>query len=177
MRSLDEFATGKLAELERNSLRRTLVDTTRVTAIWLLRNGRRLLSFCCNDYLNLTHHPAVKEAAIEALRVHGVGAGASRFVTGNHPLFSELEARLARLKETEAACVFGSGYLANVGIIPALIGPGDLILIDELAHACLWAGARLARAAVMPFRHGDVRHHDEMLTDLRQRHGRALIAT
>jgi len=177
MRSLDEFATAKLDELERTSLRRALVDTTRVTAIWLLRNGRRLLSFCCNDYLNLTHHPAVKEAAIEALRVHGVGAGASRFVTGNHPLFSELEARLARLKETEATCVFGSGYLANLGIIPALIGPNDLVLIDELAHACLWAGARLARAAVVPFRHADVGHVELLLAQLRRRHRRALIAT
>jgi 8-amino-7-oxononanoate synthase len=177
MRSLDEFATAKLGELERSSLRRALVDTTRVTAIWLLRNGRRLLSFCCNDYLNLTHHPAVKEAAIEALRVHGVGAGASRFVTGNHPLFSELEARLARLKQTEAACVFGSGYLANLGIIPALIGPDDLVLIDELAHACLWAGARLARAAVVPFRHADVEHVELLLAQLRHRHRRALIAT
>lgn len=177
MRSLDEFATAKLGELERSSLRRALVDTTRVTAIWLLRNGRRLLSFCCNDYLNLAHHPAVKEAAIEALRVHGVGAGASRFVTGNHPLFSELEARLARLKETEATCVFGSGYLANLGIIPALIGPDDLVLIDELAHACLWAGARLARAAVVPFRHADVEHVELLLAQLRRRHRRALIAT
>ncbi|MBV8289725.1 MAG: 8-amino-7-oxononanoate synthase [Hyphomicrobiales bacterium] len=177
MRSLDEFATAKLGELERSSLRRALVDTTRVTAIWLLRNGRRLLSFCCNDYLNLTHHPAVKEAAIEALRVHGVGAGASRFVTGNHPMFSELEARLARLKETQAACVFGSGYLANLGIIPALIGPDDLVLIDELAHACLWAGARLARAAVVPFRHADVEHVELLLAQLRRHHRRALIAT
>jgi 8-amino-7-oxononanoate synthase len=177
MRSLDEFATAKLGELERSSLRRALVDTTRMTGVWLLRNGRRLLSFCCNDYLNLTHHPAVKEAAIEALRVHGVGAGASRFVTGNHPLFSELEARLARLKETEAACVFGSGYLANLGIIPALIGPDDLVLIDELAHACLWAGARLARAAVVPFRHADVGHVELLLAELRRRHPRALIAT
>ena len=177
MRSLDEFATAKLGELERSSLRRALVDTTRVTAIWLLRNGRRLLSFCCNDYLNLAHHPAVKEAAIVALRVHGVGAGASRFVTGNHPLFSELEARLARLKETEAACVFGSGYLANLGIIPALIGSDDLVLIDELAHACLWAGARLARAAVVPFRHADVEHVELLLAQLRRRHRRALIAT
>jgi len=177
MRSLDEFATAKLDELERSSLRRALVDTTRVTGIWVLREGRRLLSFCCNDYLNLTHHPAVKEAAIEALRRYGVGAGASRFVSGNHPLLGELEARLARLKETEAACVFGSGYLANLGIIPALIGPGGLVLIDELAHACLWAGARLARAAVVPFRHADARHVDALLTELRQRHPRALIAT
>src|SRR5947209_10926721 len=153
MRSLDEYAAAKLGELERASLRRELVETTRVTGIWTLRNGRRLLSFCCNDYLNLTHHPMLVEAASEALRLYGVGAGASRFVTGNHPLYSELEQRLARLKETQAACVFGSGYLANLGIIPALVGVGDLILIDELAHACLWGGWRLSRTAVFTVVH------------------------
>jgi 8-amino-7-oxononanoate synthase len=177
MHSLDEFATAKLGELQRGSLRRALVDTTRTPGIWVLRNGRRLLSFCCNDYLNLTHHPEVKEAAIAALRTYGVGAGASRLVSGNHPLLGELEARLARLKEAEAAYVFGSGYLANLGIIPALIGPGDLVLIDELAHACLWAGARLARAAVVPFRHADLRHAQALLTELRQHHRNVLIAT
>lgn len=177
MRSLDEFATAKLGELEGSSLRRALVDTTRVTGIWLLRGGRRLLSFSCNDYLNLTHHPAVQNAAVEALRAYGVGAGASRLVTGNHPLLGELEARLARLKEAQASCVFGSGYLANIGIIPALVGSGDLLLIDELSHACLWAGARLSRAAVVPFRHADVGHVAVLLMELRGRHQRALIAT
>jgi 8-amino-7-oxononanoate synthase len=177
MRSLDDFAAAKLGELERRSLRRELVDTTRVTGIWALRNGRRLLSFCCNDYLNLTHHPAVKEAAIEALRVHGVGAGSSRLVTGNHPLFAELEARLARWKETEAACVFGSGYLANSGIIPSVVGREDLVLIDELAHACLWAGARLSRASVIPYRHNDLSQLAALLAERRGRHPRALIAT
>jgi 8-amino-7-oxononanoate synthase len=177
MRSLDEFAAQKLGELDRRSLRRALTDTARVTGIWVLRNGRRLLSFSCNDYLNLTHHPAVKEAAIQALRLYGVGAGASRLVTGNHPLYAELESRLARLKQTEAACVFGSGYLANMGIIPALAGPDDLILIDELAHACLWAGARLARATVVPYRHADDRHVSRLLLEMRQRHRHALIVT
>ncbi len=177
MRSLDDFAAAKLGELERRSLRRALVDTTRVTGIWALRNGRALLSFCCNDYLNLTHHPAVKEAAIEALRVYGVGAGSSRLVTGNHPLFAELEARLARWKETEAACVFGSGYLANAGIVPAVIGREDLVLIDELAHACLWAGARLSRAKVIAYRHNDASHLAALLAERRGRHPRALIAT
>jgi 8-amino-7-oxononanoate synthase len=177
MRSLDEFAAGKLAEPERNSLRRMLVDTTRVTGIWTLRNGRRLLSFCCNDYLNLTHHPAVKQAAIGALQAYGVGAGASRLVTGNHPLFAELEERLARWKATEACCIFGSGYLANLGIIPALVGTGDLVLIDELSHACLWAGARLAHAAVVPFRHCDAGQVQLLLSEMRRRHPRALIAT
>jgi 8-amino-7-oxononanoate synthase len=177
MHSLDEFAAAKLAELERANLRRRLVDTARLDGIWALRNGRRLLSFSCNDYLNLSQHPTIKAAAIEALQQYGIGSGASRLVTGNHPLFAALEARLARLKETEAACVFGSGYLANIGIIPALIGAGDLVLIDELAHACLWAGARLARATVVPFRHSDLAHLRALLEQHRARHGRALIAT
>src|SRR3984893_15119358 len=177
MRSLDEFATARLANQERNSPRRDLGQAVRVTGIWTLRNGCRLLSFCCNDYLNLTHHPAVVEAATQALRLYGTGAGASRLVTGNHPLYAELEHRLAQVKEAQAACVFGSGYLANLGIIPALIGPEDLILIDELAHACLWGGSRLARAAVVPYRHADLGHVEVLLSELRKRYDRVLIAT
>lgn len=177
MRSLEEFATGKLADLDRASLHRVLAETDRLDGIWVDRNGRRLLSFCCNDYLALSHHPAVKAAAVEATERYGVGSGASRLVTGNHPLFSELERRLARLKGTEAAVVFGSGYLANAGIIPALIGRDDLVLIDELAHSCLWAGARLSRATVLAFRHSDVAHVEALLTEHRSRHPRALIAT
>ena len=95
-------------------------------------------------------HPAFEDqgAAAAALERWGTGAGASRLITGNHPLYAELEARLAKLKGTQAACVFGSGYLANTGIIPALVGRDDLVLVDELAHACLWAGARLSGASV-----------------------------
>src|SRR6188472_4567624 len=107
MQSLDDFAAQKLGELERASLRRVLADSDRQDGCWTLRDGRRLLSFCCNDYLNLTQHPAIKAAAAEALNRYGVGAGASRLVTGNHPLFAEVEGRLARLKGTESACVFG----------------------------------------------------------------------
>jgi 8-amino-7-oxononanoate synthase len=175
--SLDEFARGKLAELERSHLRRTLLERARNDGIWLAREGRRLLSFSCNDYLNLAQHPAVKEAAIAAIRRHGVGAGASRLVTGNHPLFAELEGRLARLKRTEAACVFGSGYLANTGIIPALVGRDDLVLVDQLAHACVWAGARLSGGTVLPFRHNDVEHAETLLGERRHRHPHVLIAT
>ena len=177
MRSLEEFAAGKLGDLDRASLHRVLAETDRLDGIWVKRGGRRLLSFCCNDYLALSHHPALTAAAVEATQRHGVGSGASRLVTGNHPLFSALERRLAQLKGTEAACVFGSGYLANSGIIPALIGRDDLVLIDELAHACLWAGARLSRATVLPFRHSDVAHLEALLTEHRGRHPRALIAT
>src|SRR5262249_42258346 len=108
--SLDRFAQQKLAALERVHLRRSGVGTARTGGIWMIRNGRRLLPFSGNDYLNLAQHEAVKRAAIEAIQRHGVGAGASRVLTGNHPLYAELEARLARLKGTAAACVFGSGY-------------------------------------------------------------------
>jgi 8-amino-7-oxononanoate synthase len=177
MRSLDDFATGKLEGLARANLRRSLVETSRIDGLRVMRNGRRLLSFSCNDYLNLSQHPAVKEAAIAALRQYGTGSGASRLVTGNHPLFATLEGRLARLKGTEAACVFGSGYLANIGIIPALVGPDDLVLIDELAHACLWAGGRLSRATIAPFRHNDVAHATALMQAVRARHPHALIAT
>jgi len=148
MWSLDDFAQFKLAELERASLRRTLAESLREDGLWVFREGRRFLSFSCNDYLNLTHHAALKSAATAATLQYGVGAGASRLVTGNHPLFRELEERLARLKGTEAACVFGSGYLANAGIVPVLASAPDLILIDELAHACLWAGTQLSLADI-----------------------------
>jgi 8-amino-7-oxononanoate synthase len=175
--ALDDVAREKLAELDRQHLRRSLVETRRTGGVWMERDGRRLLSFSCNDYLNLSQHPSVTEAAVAAIRQHGAGAGASRLVTGNHPLFAALEARLARLKETEAACVFGSGYLANSGIIPALVGAQDLILIDEFAHACLWAGARLARSTVLAFRHNDAEHADALLAQQRGRHRHALILT
>jgi 8-amino-7-oxononanoate synthase len=175
--SLDAFARAKLDALDRAHLRRAIVESTRSDSIWITRDDRRLLSFSCNDYLNLAQHPAVKEAAIAAIRQYGVGSGASRLVTGNHPLFAELEARLARLKQTEAACVFGSGYLANAGIIPALIGRDDLVLVDELAHSCLWAGARLAGGSVLAFRHNDVDDAERLLREHRARHRHALIAT
>jgi 8-amino-7-oxononanoate synthase len=176
MRSLDEFAGEKLASLERANLRRTPAVTARA-GIWAERDGRRLLSFSCNDYLNLSQHPKIIAAAIEATQRYGVGAGASRLVTGNHPLYAELEERLARLKGTEAACVFGSGYLANTGIIPALAGPDDLIVVDELSHACIHAGAKLSGAEVHLYRHADAAHAEAILAKHRAGKKRALIAT
>ena len=176
MRSLDKFACGKLAALEGARLRRSPVETGR-DGIFAERGSRILLSFSCNDYLNLTRHPEVIKAAVAAAERYGVGAGASRLVTGNHPLYAELESRLAQLKRTAAACVFGSGYLANVGIIPALVGPEDLIMVDELSHACIHAGSRLSGAAIHPYRHGDVAHAESLLGANRAKHRRALIAT
>jgi 8-amino-7-oxononanoate synthase len=177
MRSLDEYAAAKLRDLDARNRRRSLSDSAREDGIWIQRGGRRLLSFSCNDYLNLSQHPAVREAAVAAIRNYGAGAGASRLVTGNHPLYCALEERLARIKGSEAACVFGSGYLANIGIIPALIGRGDLVLVDALAHACIWAGARMSGAEVMSFHHNDTAHLADLLEGARRRHRHVLIAT
>jgi 8-amino-7-oxononanoate synthase len=177
MRSLDDFACRKLEELDRALLRRTLAECLREGGPWVNRGGRRLLSFSCNDYLNLSSHPGLKAAAIAAIGQYGVGAGASRLVTGNHPLFRELESRLAGLKGTEAACVFGSGYLANSGIIPVLAGAQDLVLIDELAHACLWAGTKLSAAQTLVFRHNDVAHARALLGEKRLHFHHALLVT
>ncbi|HTV34723.1 MAG TPA: 8-amino-7-oxononanoate synthase [Methylocella sp.] len=177
MQSLDDFASRKLVELERKHLRRALAESARETAPFVWRTGRRLLSFSCNDYLNLAGHPAVKEAALAAIERYGAGAGASRLVTGNHPLYGELEERLATLKGTQAACVFGSGYLANSGIIPVLVGAGDLILIDALSHACLFAGAKLSAAKTLVFDHNDLSQAKSLLAARRVQHRHALLVT
>jgi 8-amino-7-oxononanoate synthase len=177
MHSLDRFAQAKLDDLKSRHLHRQLTGTFREDGIWVERDGRRLLSFSCNDYLNLTQHPKIKQAAVAAVERYGAGSGASRLVTGNHPLYAELETRLAQIKQTEAAVVFGSGYLANAGIIPVFIGTDGLVLLDALAHACLFAGAQLSRGTVMTFRHNDVGHARELLAEHRAAHDRALLIT
>lgn len=177
MHSLDAFAQDKLDDLKRRHLYRALNETVREDGIWIERNGRKLLSFSCNDYLNLTQHPAVKQAAISAIEEYGAGSGASRLVTGNHPLYAKLESRLARFKRAEAACVFGSGYLANAGIIPVLVGRNGLVVVDELSHACIYAGTHLSRGTVITFRHNDVTHARELLATHRGSYNHAMIVT
>lgn len=175
--SLDRFAQAKLDALTARGLRRTVRETHRTDAVHLRRDGRDLLSFCCNDYLGLSQHPAVKAAAVNATEAYGAGAGASRLITGNHPLYAELEARLAAFKDTEAACVFGSGYMANTGIIPALAGPGDLVVLDELAHASMHMGARASRAEIVTFRHNDADDLASVLSARRSGAGTCLVVT
>jgi 8-amino-7-oxononanoate synthase len=175
--SLDDVARDKLAALERRQLRRRLVVTTRPDATAALQTERTLVSFSCNDYLGLSHHPEVVAASIEATRRFGAGAGSSRLVNGNHPLYVDLERKLAALKGTEDAVVFGSGYLTNVGVIPALVGRGDLILLDALCHSCLLTGARLSGARVLEVRHNDVGHFEEVLRGERAAHRQCLVLT
>jgi 8-amino-7-oxononanoate synthase len=175
--SLDRFANSKLDRLTAQGLRRSVVDTHRTDAVHLRRGGRDLVSFCCNDYLGLTHHPAVKAAAAAAVEEYGAGAGASRMITGNHQLYAILERKLAAFKGTEAACVFGSGYMANTGIVPALAGDGDLVVLDELGHASMHMGTRASGAEIRTFRHNDAVDLFRILAAERDRFANCLVLT
>jgi 8-amino-7-oxononanoate synthase len=175
VKSLDAFCQGKLDDLEAKKLRRRLIDTDRFAPAQARRHGREMISFSCNDYLDLSHHPKVIEAAKQAIDRYGAGSGASRLVTGNTPLYAELEAKLAKFKGTEDAMVFGSGYLTNLGVIPCLVGRDDLIVADELSHACIYAGAQLSRAHFKTFRHNDLGHAAELLREHRAAHPKCML--
>jgi glycine C-acetyltransferase/8-amino-7-oxononanoate synthase len=141
----------------------------------VLLDGRRVLLLCSNNYLGLADHPKVREAAAIAAMRYGVGAGASRLVSGNMTLHRRLEERLADFEHTERCLLFGSGYLANTGVIPALAQEGSVVYSDALNHASIVDGCRLARADTFVYDHLDSEHLE---WGLRQERGRpALIVT
>ncbi|MFW6183565.1 MAG: glycine C-acetyltransferase [Chloroflexota bacterium] len=123
---------------------------------WVTINGQRLLNFCANNYLGLANHPRMRQAAKEAIDEYGIGPGAVRTIAGTMSLHTALEERLAAFKRAEACITFQSGFNANLGAIPALVGRGDVIFSDELNHASIIDGCRLSRAKVVRYDHNDV---------------------
>jgi glycine C-acetyltransferase len=122
---------------------------------WCLVDGKKVLMFCSNNYLGLSNHPKLKEAAIAAVKTHGAGSGSVRPIAGNLDLHVELERRLARFKDAEASLVYQTGFAANAGLIPQLAGKGDLIISDELNHGSIIDGVRLSHAERGVYKHGD----------------------
>ncbi|MDX1975538.1 MAG: 8-amino-7-oxononanoate synthase [Rickettsiales bacterium] len=177
MPALDDILQQKLQLLESKQRRRILRTTHRQAGSQVERGGNKLISFSCNDYLGLSQHPDVVAASQAALAQYGAGAAASRLVTGNYPLYDELEASLAAYKGTAAACVFGSGFLANIGIIPALVGPGDLIIADKLVHASMIDAIRLSGANFQRFAHNNMEHCAMLLEENRAQYQQCLILT
>jgi len=175
--SLNRFATEKLEQLAERSLLRELVPTRALQGAVISRGARQLVSFASNDYLGLARHPETIAASLAATREAGTGAGASRHITGEHPFYRRLERALAALKGTEDAVVCGSGYLTNVGVIPALLGKQDLIVMDELCHSCLFAGATLAGSKVVRFKHNDVDSAASLIDRYRAEHRHCLLLT
>ncbi len=139
-------------------------------------DGREALLFAGSNYLDLARHPEVVEAAAAAARDFGCAAGGSRLISGNLRLHEELEEALAALLGTGSALVFGTGYMANVGVIPALVGRGDAVVSDALAHASIVDGCRLSRAEVRIFRHGDLCALEDLLGALASARRRILVA-
>jgi 8-amino-7-oxononanoate synthase len=158
----------RLEELERLGLSRRTRLVSGPQGPTVLLDGKPMLVLCSNNYLGLADHPRVREAAAEAAMRWGVGAGGSRLVSGTMTIHRRLEERLATFEQSEACLLFGSGYLANIGVIGALAGRGGTVFSDELNHASIVDGCRLSRAEVVIYRHLDVEHLDWCL----RRHGR-----
>jgi len=166
----------RLAELERLGLSRRLRMVSGPQGPRVVLDGKPVLLLCSNNYLGLADHPRVREAAAAAAMRWGVGAGASRLVSGTMTIHRRLEQRLAAFERSEECVLFGSGYLANAGAIGALAGRGDTVFSDELNHASIVDGCRCSRAEVLVYRHRDMEHLDW----LARRHGgngRRLIVT
>lgn len=175
MRPGETWIGSELEARRRDGLERTLT-CVEPEGPYVTVAGRRLLNASSNDYLALARHPHVIARARGLLEQYGAGATASRLVCGTLACHEELEQQLARFKAYPATLVFGSGYAANVGLIPALAGRGDQVFVDRLAHASLVDGAILSRAAVHRFRHNDAAHLDHLLKTCTAG-GRRLVAT
>jgi 8-amino-7-oxononanoate synthase len=148
----------RLEELEGLGLYRRMRLVSGPQGPQVVLDGRSVLLLCSNNYLGLADHPRVREAAADAAMRWGLGAGASRLVSGNMTLHRRLEERLAAFKGSAACVLFGSGYLANSGIVAALARAGEVVFSDELNHASIVDGCRLARAEVFVYRHCDAEH-------------------
>src|SRR5574340_1266873 len=152
-----------LQKLDDRHLLRRLRTIASATGPTVMLDNRRVILLSSNNYLGLATHPAVVEAAVEATRQYGAGSGASRLVCGTLPPHEALETALAQFKGMEAALTFAAGYLANISVIPALIGKDGLIFADRLCHASLIDGCRLSGATFRVYRHRDMDHLEQLL--------------
>ncbi|MDD5557904.1 MAG: 8-amino-7-oxononanoate synthase [bacterium] len=164
-----------LDEIRARGLHRSLRVVERRDGPRLVIGGRALLSFCSNDYLGLADHPATSAAAREAVERFGWGSGASRLVSGTMRPHAALEEALASFKGTEAAVLFPTGYMTNLGVIAALAGPGDEVIADRLDHASIIDGCRLSGARLRVYPHGDVERLERVLAAARGARRRLIV--
>jgi len=140
-------------------------------------DGRKVINLASNNYLGLTTHPKLREAALAATKKYGVGSGAVRTIAGTMKIHMELEEKIARFKNVEACVVFQSGFTANAGTVSAVLGKDDFIISDQLNHASIIDGARLSRAKILVFNHKDIAHAEEQLASVKDQPGKKLIIT
>jgi glycine C-acetyltransferase len=171
-----QWIEDEIASLREQGLYTNIRTIESPMAGWVMIDGRRVLNFCANNYLGLANHPRLREAAIEAIEAYGVGPGAVRTIAGTMLLHAQLEERLADFKGVEAAITFQSGFNANLGTIPALVGRGDVIFSDRLNHASIIDGCRLSRADIVAYEHASPDALREVIAGTEVT-GRALIVT
>src|SRR5271169_2715186 len=138
-------------------------------------DGKKVINLASNNYLGLTTHPKLREAALEATRKYGVGSGAVRTIAGTMKIHMELEEKIARFKNVEACVVFQSGFAANAGTVSAVLGKDDFIISDQLNHASIIDGARLSRAKILVFNHKDMAHAEQQLASVKDQPGKKLL--
>ena len=170
-----QYLDEALAELKRDGLYRRLRQLEGEQLARARFDGREVVNLSSNNYLGLTTHPKMREAALQAVRALGVGSGSVRTIAGTMDLHMELERRIAAFKKTEASVVFQSGFAANAGTVSALLGKGDLILSDELNHASIIDGARLSRAEIRVFPHRDAAALERLLEETKDIKRRLVI--
>jgi len=155
----------KLRVLESGSTPHSIVD------------GKKVLMLCSNNYLNLSNHPRLVQGAIDAAKKYGAGSGSVRAIAGTMKLHIEVEKRLAKFKRTESALIYQTGFAANAGLIPQLVGDGDIIISDELNHGSIIDGVRLAKADRAVYKHKDMGELDKVLKEADKKYRRILIIT
>lgn len=165
MRNPTAFMREEYEELVKSELDWKLRVLMGPSTPWCVVDGKKVLMFCSNNYLGLSNHPKLKEAAIEAVRTHGAGSGSVRPIAGNMDLHIELERRLAKFKGADASLVYQTGFAANAGLIPQLAGKDDLIVSDELNHGSIIDGVRLSRAERAVYKHSDVQDLHRVLEE------------
>ena len=171
------FINNKLKEISSKDQFRQLKVSKRSKNSYVINDKVKLLSFACNDYLSLSTDKRLIEAAQKATIKFGTGSGASRLITGNNPLYNKLESNLKEIKKTEACIVFGSGFLANLGVISALANKNDLILIDSLSHSSSFMGTKLTKAKVIKYKHNCIIDLEKKLFKYRKKYHKCMILT
>lgn len=175
--TFDQYLHGELKTIDEAGLLRSLRRIETPQQVDVHSGDRKLINFSSNDYLGLAAHDSLRVAAQAGVETLGAGAGSARLISGSQTIAHELEAALATFKQTEAALSFSSGYAAALGAVPALIGQGDVVIIDKLVHACLVDAVRLSGAKLRVFKHNDLADLEDILQWSSGRDGNTLIIT
>ena len=175
--AFDQFLHGELKSIDEAGLLRSLRRIETPQQVEVHSGDRELINFSSNDYLGLAAHESLRMAAQDGVETLGAGAGSARLISGSQTIAHELEAALAAFKQTEAALSFSSGYAAALGVVPALVGQGDVLVIDKLVHASLVDAARLSGAKLRVFKHNDLAELETILQWASGREGNTLVIT